>query len=417
MLIVVVDTLRSDHLGYAGYARDTSPNIDALAAEGQVFDKAYAASSWTLTSMASLLTAQWPWEHRVVRDPLMGERYGVLPGRVRTLAEDYASQGHRTGAFVNNTFLGPEFGLDQGFQHYSYRSTNDAQVRFAMETVDEALAWVDEAPEAPFFALLHVYEPHYNYRPVEPCAGRWVSAYEPSFALPVEHAQVDRWLQNVPARTGPDRDALIALYDEEICSADRALGVLFDGLRERDLWDDTVVVFTSDHGEEFWDHGQFGHGQHLLSVLTQVPLIVKVPGGTVGTNPTRVGHVEVAAALRDREGAVWDWMKSGTRVAGRPAFSSAPNRAMQATSVIDDVERTVLFTESVAGMVYEVDERDWEGEVTAALSRDDVTTSRGYGLLKGVHDDPLESVLPTLFSRVDVTDEQFEQLRAMGYID
>jgi arylsulfatase A-like enzyme len=140
VILLVVDTLRADHLGVYGHERPTSPQLDAWAATGVIYDDAQAHSGWTLPSMASLLTGLLPHEHQAVRDPSQdGAQSSLLPEHL-TLAEIYRSGGRRTGGFTNNTFLDPVFGLDQGFDHYDHQGAGPTVHRSAEDTVDAALA-------------------------------------------------------------------------------------------------------------------------------------------------------------------------------------------------------------------------------------------------------------------------------------
>ena len=129
IILIVIDTLRADRLGIYGHDRPTSPNIDALARNGTWFRRAYAQSGWTLASMTSLLTGQLPHQHRVCRDAVQTDRFGSLPEPETTLAESLTSAGYRCGAVVNNTFLAPGFGLNQGFDWYDYQGATNEQIR------------------------------------------------------------------------------------------------------------------------------------------------------------------------------------------------------------------------------------------------------------------------------------------------
>ena len=299
IVLVVIDTLRADRTGPGGHARGTTPALDALAARGLRFTRAYAQSSWTLASFTSLFTGLYPHQHRVVRDTADATRFGCLPPARTTVAEALGAVGYRTGAWLNNTFLAPEFGLQQGFGVYDFAGATNERHRSAPATVDAALAWLAADPATPAFAVLHFMEPHLDYAAPPPFRGRFADPAGPG-GVPVPmgavqtgaHTPTDvekRWLQ--------DR------YDEEVAAADDGLARLVDGLRAAGRLDRTLLVVTSDHGEEFWEHGGFEHGHALWSEVTRVPLVAAGPGLPVATVDTVVEHVDLVAGLLARAGA------------------------------------------------------------------------------------------------------------------
>ncbi len=303
IVLVVVDALRADHLGAYGYPRPTSAALDALADQGRLYTRAYAHSGWTLPSFASLLTGAYPHEHRVGRDPVDPTQFGRLPQDAVTLPERLGDAGYATGAFVNNTFLAPAFGLHQGFDAYDYQGATNDENRSAADTVDLALAWLDQQ-ERPAFAMLHFMEPHARYQAPVDLRGVFAGAdpqwLQPTPGAPDPYVQMQRRVL-VPDPEG--RAYVTARYDEEVLAVDRALGRLVQALRQRDDLEGTLVVVTADHGEELWDLGGFEHGHALWTVLTRVPLVV----AGAGIEPERVDalveHVDVYRSLLARAGA------------------------------------------------------------------------------------------------------------------
>jgi len=301
LVLVVVDTLRADHLGLYGHSRATSPRIDAWAAGGVVFDDAQAHSGWTLPSMASLFTGLLPHEHRAMRHPVDQDLFARLGPEHLTLAEVYRSSGHRTAGFGNNTFLAPMFGLQQGFDHYEQRAADFGQHRSAEETVDAALAWLTaESHEA--FLMVHLMEPHLDYDPPASTAGAFTEGIEPPLQVPFgDHDKVNPYIEGTETPSPAAQDYIQRVYDEEILAVDQAFGRILDGVaaRGRPAW----IVLTADHGEEFWDHGGFEHGQHLLRELVRVPLVVGGPGVTPRRVVEPVSHSDLFVTLVDQSGA------------------------------------------------------------------------------------------------------------------
>jgi len=243
VLLIVVDTLRADHLGLYGYQRPTSPQLDTLGQMSTVFDRAYSHSPWTMPSIASILTGVEPREHGIMvwGDPLQQQ--------LTTLAEAFQSHGYRTGAAISHYVLKPDYHFDQGFEVYNTEalalqgSPHNSISSPHIYRLGQKLT-LPERPE-PFFVMLHFFDPHAWYQP------------HPGFDFGSE-----------------DMD----LYDGEIAYTDQHIGKLLDKLAQREQLRDTIVVVVADHGEAFRDHG---HNQHTLSLyeeLINIPLIIWVPG-------------------------------------------------------------------------------------------------------------------------------------------
>ena len=281
VILIVVDTVRADHLGVYGYDRPTSPNLDAWAQDGAVFEHAFSTSPWTLPSFGTMFTGQLPSRHLAGtfvrgadgRPPRRGQ-FGQLESSLPTLAEAAAAAGFDTAAVINNAFLGPRFGVDRGFNTYDFLPATNKQLRRADAVVDRALAWLRAREATPFFLVVHMFDPHMNYDPPEATRGQF-SSMLPKTELPRVTEQIRAAL-----RRGDefDRDYLVALYDEEILFVDRQLGRFFEALDADGLTDDAVVLFTSDHGEELFDHSGFEHGHTVYDELLRVPLIARGPG-------------------------------------------------------------------------------------------------------------------------------------------
>jgi len=275
VLLVSVDTLRPDHLGCYGYARDTSPNLDALCRESVVFRQTIAQAPSTLPSHASILTSLLPAQHGA----FFADRH-ALDSSILTLTEVLQAKGYRTAAFTGGGQMEAVWGLNQGFETYeSIKNDHFEQI------VDKARTWLgrirEESPSSPFFLFLHTYEVHHPYTPDEADLARFVDPKSGGWLGPSVEISELKQLNNRSRPLAPGMLEFIeGAYDAEIRSMDRALGKLLSVLEESGLADSTLVVFTSDHGEEFGEHGWYGwHAHTLYDELLRVPLVVRFPDG------------------------------------------------------------------------------------------------------------------------------------------
>jgi arylsulfatase A-like enzyme/tetratricopeptide (TPR) repeat protein len=268
VLLITVDTLRADAVGAYGRAGSPTPTIDRLARDGVLFTRAHAHNVVTLPSHANLLSGRLPPDHGV-RDNA-GFR---VPADLDTLATRLKRVGYRTGAFVSAFPLDARFGLAIGFDEYDDRFTDAGprpafliQERAAAATVARAREWIEAAGDEPWFAWVHVYEPHFPYEPPEPYASRWPG--EP--------------------------------YLGEVAAADGALSTLLDPVLAAGPGGRTLVVVTSDHGESLGEHGESTHGIFAYEAALRVPLVIYQPRllpAAVVDGPA--AHVDVLPTILD----------------------------------------------------------------------------------------------------------------------
>ncbi len=301
VLLVSIDTLRPDHLGSYGYGRDTSPTLDALAAAGARFTTVVSPTSWTLPAHMTLLTALPPEVHGVVNDDLR------LDASVVTLAEVLQTRGYATAGFVSGPYLDAGYGFARGFDHYDdYSAVRISRPAVHRARTSPAVAsaltrwldgWSTTAPHRPFFAFVHLWDVHYDFNPPPP----YDRLFDPGYRgdptrLGLDFENGDAVYAGMPAR---DLAHVVALYDGEIRYTDDWVGRMLDGFRRRTLLDDTVVIVTSDHGEEFYEHGKKGHRNALYDESIRVPLIIRfprrVPAGTVVERQVRT--IDIAPTI------------------------------------------------------------------------------------------------------------------------
>jgi len=276
LLLVSIDTLRADHLGCYGYRVPTSPNLDAFAARrGILFETAVAAAPSTTPSHASMLTSLLPSHHGA-----LFSRQAPLAPEILTLAEILSAEGYRTFSVNDGGQMDAVWGLSQGFDEYLTLPGRAQLARFR-RTVDRATRWLDEAPRdgRPWFAFLHTYETHHPYSPDPSLYEAIGHEYRGPLPSTIDKPLLSRINGGDLEIGDADRAHIVAAYDAEIRSMDEAFGALVAVLEERGLMDDTVVVVTSDHGEELGERGMMGwHSHALWDEQLLVPLIVRLPG-------------------------------------------------------------------------------------------------------------------------------------------
>lgn len=415
LLLITIDTLRADALGTYGYDQPTSPAIDALARRGHVFDRAQSTSAWTLPSLASLMTSTYTsthecWDFRTS----LSEAY-------TTLAEILADEGWATGGVASHTFLASSYGLAQGFEHYDEQlaPTKGAKAHKAItseQVTDKGLAWVDhrarlgrrDGDERPWFLWVHYFDPHYIYQ------------------------QHDGLTERFEGGTGAGKQAQGKMavdrvrYDGEIAHTDAQVGRLLDGLAERGLLDDTVVVLTSDHGEEFGDHGSKHHGRTLYREVLRVPLIMAGPGIATGRTEVPVGVVDVLPTLLDLFGLPTPRGLAG-RSLGRAlsggALGDAPLLAelrlfdgYHADALLDGRWKLVVDPDDDSARLFDLQADPLERRDLAADHPDRVARMR-QGLAALREAARAASRRTGVDDSLDLDEDELDTLRQLGYVD
>lgn len=268
IILISFDTLRADHLGCYGYDKDTSPHTDAFSKDCVLFEKTIAQSSTTKSSHASIFTGM-----NVVAHCAYGGNDHILSDDRLTMAEILKDQGYRTICYNSGGYMREFFKLDQGFEIYN----SDVVGRF-INTVNISQQWLDDNPGEKFFLFMHTYEVHHPYLPKEPFSSMFKNDY--SGPLP-DHITIEL-LKDINAGKvtidEADKAHIISRYDAEIRSMDDAFGKFLAYLKSKGLYDKAIIIVTSDHGEEFGEHGKMGwHSHTLYEELIHVPLLIKFP--------------------------------------------------------------------------------------------------------------------------------------------
>ncbi len=289
VLLVVLDAAGARHVSAYGASPPTTPHIDALAREGTLFERAYAQASWTLPSMASLLTGRYP----------PRERQNLMVVGGRTLPLRLQAAGVATAGFSENPLITTDLGFNAGFdlfrEFFPKRLFEEHQRDFPRvasdATVDEAIAWLRARGSQPFFLYVHLLPPHCPYPAPPPFGGR----FDPGYAGEVQGLTGTLFQINEGGLTVTPRDLehLRLQYAENLAYADHQVGRLLDALDAAGLRARTLVVVTGDHGEGFREHGLMLHTATLYDELVHVPLVVRFPDGTRRTPHRWAGVVEL----------------------------------------------------------------------------------------------------------------------------
>lgn len=293
VVLITIDTLRADHLEPYGYTRATSPNLLKLARGGVVYEQAYAAHTNTAPSHASMLTGEYPGTHGIRQNGMK------LNADAQTLGEVLRKAGYATGAFVSGWTLTPHTGLDRGFDVYDAQFSRSRRPGMASWKIADA--WLKQTAKGgkPFFMFFHMFEPHFPYDP------------KPERALKYLPGQTELKVAPDPALPGlmskkrltPEAIAeYTARYDGEIAEADSIVGRIMRRLKELGCVENTMVIFTSDHGETLFERPWIAdHGGHAYDEQTHVPMIVRFPQREFRRKrtPAPVHHIDIFPTVLD----------------------------------------------------------------------------------------------------------------------
>jgi len=274
ILLYVVDTLRADELACYGSEVVHSPHVDRMAREGLLFENAFANASWTRPSIATIFTGRHPHRHGTQG------RNDVLAEELPTLAGILGWAGYQTGFLNTNPNVGTAFGFERGFDDifdlYARRKPGfvwpEEMITPSDQVSRRVIDWIDAA-QAPFFIAVLTTDPHAPYTPPA-----HFDLYGGDYQGDIDGSRASLRRKNL---TEAEQRRIHSLYRAEVSFNDDSLGTLLADLDERGRLDDTLIVFTSDHGEEFWEYpARRGHGQSLTDSVLHVPLVIRLPGGT-----------------------------------------------------------------------------------------------------------------------------------------
>jgi arylsulfatase A-like enzyme len=423
VVLVTLDTLRADHLSCYGYRKQTSPRLDAFASRATRYTSSFATAPWTTPTHASLFTGLHPFEHGAVSFETTRPSRNAHPldAAHETLAERLHGEGYATAGIVANTiYLDAGFGLEQGFELW------DPRREWGEAVTERALAWIDARGEPPFFLFVNYLDTHRPYNvTARPGERVYANAEHPAILL-------GKLRERVMVRGEPPGELgalVIEQYDRAIRNVDAALGALLDGLAERGLYDASLIIVTSDHGEYFGEHGLVEHSKDVYRPALAVPLVVKRPGQTRGeVVETPVSSVDVPAlvlealpeAIRRRHAGAFPYRPGSHPILAENHFSR-PNdlvhpvfgarfrrvrRALQADGF------TYIDSSDGRHELYRLDTDPGESQDLVAQLPD--VAARLAGRLAELQSRGRARLLPPTPERVDP--ELLEQMRALGYV-
>jgi arylsulfatase len=338
VLFVILDAARAQQFGAYGYSRPTTPEIDRIAAEGVLFERAFTPAVYTLAAMSSVWTSQYPDRHH--SEVSFSSR---LPRDRLTLAELLSAQGVETGGFVANAVAGTAGGFERGFTVFDeiWKSLGSGGGGFRKVVP----GWIAAHRGQRFFTYLHFREPHFPYDPDAP----FDTSFGAVTTIPKAARREMDWITEANQGRRPlppaERDDLVRLYDGNLAFADQEVGALRKELEAAGLWDKTVAIVAADHGEELFEQGWIGHNVHLYEESVHVPLIVRIPGGPKGKRISGlVDLLDIAPTIADVFGVLG---KGGSDKAfqGRsllPVVGGAPGKAAVLSRTVWDRPRYAL---------------------------------------------------------------------------
>lgn len=415
IVMILIDTLRADHLGCYGYQRETSPNMDAFAAGAVVFKNAISTSSWTSPAVASFFTGQYPY--------VMGyeDRAVVLDDKFLCLAEILRASGYATRGVISHLYISGDLGFDQGFDTFDEENAQGHGHVSSPSVTDKGIELIDELKDEKFFLFLHYFDPHCDYILHEPYD------FYPDYAGPLYSGQKIQDLRDAARdMSADDIRYLNALYDSEIRFTDEHIGRLLDHLKATGLYDDALIVIVADHGEEFAGRGNawIGHTRTVYQELVHVPFMIKLPGAA-------------GACVVDTCVSLLDFMPTVIASAGLkvPAGYEHDGRAIDITGESEN-PRSVVITETRRwGTQRGVIENGWK-----LLNDPTARTFRLYNLkvdpgeledVSEANDEVMRRLKAALFnwdydvgmkrskfriSHPKLSEEQIEKLKSLGYI-
>ena len=421
ILVILIDTLRRDHLGFAGYERDTSPNLDNFAKENVDFTNTIATSSWTPPTVASIFTGLYPsvhghmplYAHQRMDIEDKAEKLSKLDDSFTTLAEEFSKQGYRTEAIVANPIVSMRYGLAQGFDEFYSSRAHEA----AGEINKRAIVAMNRLNQErrPFLLYLHYMDAHSPYKsPPE---------FGKMFSAPLKDKRFSEY----------DETALnkITKYDQSIRFIDHSIGEIFQHLKNIGLYDDMTIIVLADHGEQFNEHGFWAHGNTVYSEEIHVPFLMKF-GNKQGKINSFVSQVDVLPTLLETAKIKNNLELNGVSLLSQldermkmPLLSEITRHQNMKAFISQDAKKLIGNYEREQGLTVSNNIKDLKLFKLFDLSRDPLEKSaledpEMINQLRlqyyGFYDQILTFKKDYKHGEMDADEETLEQLKSLGYL-
>jgi len=445
VILLTIDTLRADYLSCYDPDKRPTPNLDSLARDGILFSNAISPCSWTLPAFSSIVTGVSPSVHMTT------QATSSLPDTFKTLAEYLREDGYYTAAIGRNSFMMPERELSQGFAEYNFfpkrkyitmTSLGATMLReifphsfkisaSTKELTDIAITWLEENHQVESFFWLHYFDPHHPYSPPH--------EYLPDDAEPVPSIGTS-FFDFGEVRAGlflnnEEREWVRTLYESEVSYVDHNVGRVITTLKRLGIYDESLIIVTSDHGDEFWEHGSIEHGHTLYNELIHVPLIVKLPESMAASNGT-VKQIETTVSTQSIFPTIMElcqieynkddvsispltslWGANSHTFNQQPIISTGLKYSEDRISIIFDDFKYIRFLSSNKEELYDLANDPMEQNSLVAERPDMIDRARR--LLKQ-HNETAANLKDRFGIRVsedlDLPKDVLERLRSLGYI-
>ncbi len=422
VILVVIDTLRAGNTSLQAYQHDTTPELKKFAKDAVYFPDALATTPWTVPSFGSILTGTYPHRShsgaRLLRDNGSSEFSGML-ANVVTIPRLMKLVGYKTLAVVNNPWLHSRSSAAQGFDVYDYHASSNYDIRRADATTDASLKNID-ASDSKFFIMVHYFDPHMTYDPPASHKGRYTAGYKGKLRSPLMF-KPDELRYNSVKLSDQDKRFIIGLYDEEVSFTDQQLGRFISGLKQRGLYDDSLIIVTADHGEEHWDHGSFEHGHTLYQELLHVPLLIKYPGNRdagrkvggiasiIDIFPTILDYLGLDQLPQFQGISLYD-LQDPQELYSRDLFIEENEFGPRLRGMIRGPAKTILNREDNTYMLFDLD--------TDPLEQEDLASDPGSSQTTVSEQLKMIRALPDLknVQQMKLDQKERDALRSLGYL-
>ncbi|MCD6193208.1 MAG: sulfatase [Candidatus Aminicenantes bacterium] len=415
IILIVIDTLRVDHVSYYGYQRKTTPHIDNLAETSILFENCFSVAPWTTPSIGSILTSQYPTVLGIEWDPVK------INKKFLTLAEILRENSYLTAGIISHLFISSKLNFDQGFSLYDEENARGHDYISSPSITEKAIDFLRKNRSRKFFLFLHYFDPHYDYILHDKYN------YYPDYKGKLYSGQqIKDLLKLAPSMSPEDIKYVISLYDSEISFTDEYIGKLLNEIKRLGLYDNSLIILTGDHGEEFLERGDnhIGHTKTLYKELIHVPLIIKLPYQTTPRRITRnVSLIDLMPTVLDivglgipkkykHFGKAIKFKKNSEIDYQRDTVFFETKRMAKLNGVVKDKWKCIIDFRKKRVSLFDLQSDPWERE-NVSQKFPQVVKELVRELEKWQHLMPSKKLKG---QKVNFTERQKQILRSLGYI-